>query len=96
LTHRAWDHKTLAQSGEHSRPLRGPRLPFAYFVEPQPSGQVAAFAERISTVIAATVALEMIGPIPATLINRSAGMPARKNFELRRRSQRAISQARSL
>jgi hypothetical protein len=49
-----------------------------------------------NAVIAATVALEMIGPIPATLINRSAGMPARKNFELRRRSQRAISQARSL
>jgi hypothetical protein len=45
--------------------------------EPQPGGEVAAFRQRI-----ADIALEMIGPIPGTLIKRSqpasrhAGMPS--------------------
>jgi hypothetical protein len=33
--------------------------------------QVAAFRERVTRPIAATIALEMIGPIPGTLIKRS-------------------------
>ena len=33
--------------------------------------QVAAFRERVARPIAATIALEMIGPIPGTLVKRS-------------------------
>ena len=37
----------------------------------QPSGKVAAFRERSPVPIAATIALEMIGPMPGTLTSRS-------------------------
>jgi hypothetical protein len=39
--------------------------------EPEPGGEVATFGEGISAPIAATIALETIGPTPGTLISRS-------------------------
>jgi hypothetical protein len=39
--------------------------------EPEPGAEVAAFRESSPVPIAATIALEMIGPMPGTVINRS-------------------------
>src|SRR5262245_43142012 len=58
--------------------------------EPQPGGEVAAFRERMPAPIAATIALETIGPMPGTPINRSqpTSRRARTSISLDRPSMR--------
>jgi hypothetical protein len=65
--------------------------------ESQPGGEVAAFVNASPAPIAATVALEMIGPIPGTLINRSqpASRRARTSISLDKLSIRSSSRRQS-
>ena len=47
-----------------------------FWHQAKPGAEVAALGERILP-IAATIALEMIGPMPGTVINRSQPRPDR-------------------
>src|SRR5262245_64477258 len=65
--------------------------------QPKPRAEVATFRERISRADRATTALEMIGPIPGTVISRSHPLSRRASasISLDRPSMRSSSRRQS-